>query len=435
MRYEVNMKRIETTCVQGGYTPKNGEPRQIPIVQSTTFKYDTSGDMAKLFDLEASGYFYTRLQNPTNDYVAAKIAELEGGTAGMLTSSGQAANFYAVFNVANAGDHVVAVSAIYGGTFNLFNVTMRKMGVDFTFISPDSTEEEIEAAFKPNTKAVFGETIANPALRMFDIELFAKVAHRHGVPLIVDNTFATPINCRPIEWGADIVTHSTTKYMDGHGAAVGGAIVDGGKFDWMAHADKFPGLCTPDDSYHGITYAEKFGKEGAFITKCTAQLMRDFGSIQSPQNAFLLNLGLESLHVRMQRHCQNGLAVAKYLASDPRIAWVKYPSLEGDKDYELAKKYCPDGTCGVVSFGVKGGRKTAEEFMKGLKIVAIETHVADARSCCLHPASSTHRQLTDKELVDAGVSPDLVRLSCGIENSQDLIDDIKQALDNACIDA
>ncbi len=429
------MKRIETTCVQGGYTPKNGEPRQIPIVQSTTFKYDTSDDMAKLFDLEASGYFYTRLQNPTNDYVAAKIAELEGGTAGMLTSSGQAANFYAVFNIANAGDHVVAVSAIYGGTFNLFNVTMRKMGVDFTFISPDSTEEEIEAAFKPNTKAVFGETIANPALRMFDIELFAKVAHRHGVPLIVDNTFATPINCRPIEWGADIVTHSTTKYMDGHGAAVGGAIVDGGKFDWMAHADKFPGLCTPDDSYHGITYAEKFGKEGAFITKCTAQLMRDFGSIQSPQNAFLLNLGLESLHVRMQCHCQNGLAVAKYLASDPRIAWVKYPSLEGDKDYELAKKYCPDGTCGVVSFGVKGGRKAAEEFMKGLKIVAIETHVADARSCCLHPASSTHRQLTDKELVDAGVSPDLVRLSCGIENSQDLIDDIKQALDNACIDA
>lgn len=435
MRYEVNMKRIETTCVQGGYTPKNGEPRQIPIVQSTTFKYDTSDDMAKLFDLEASGYFYTRLQNPTNDYVAAKIAELEGGTAGMLTSSGQAANFYAVFNIANAGDHVVAVSAIYGGTFNLFNVTMRKMGVDFTFISPDSTEEEIEAAFKPNTKAVFGETIANPALRMFDIELFAKVAHRHGVPLIVDNTFATPVNCRPIEWGADIVTHSTTKYMDGHGAAVGGAIVDGGKFDWLAHADKFPGLCTPDDSYHGITYAEKFGMGGAFITKCTAQLMRDFGSIQSPQNAFLLNLGLESLHVRMQRHCQNGLAVAKYLASDPKIAWVKYPSLEGDKDYELAKKYCPDGTCGVVSFGVKGGRKAAEEFMKGLKIVAIETHVADARSCCLHPASSTHRQLTDKELVDAGVSPDLVRLSCGIENSQDLIDDIKQALDNACIDA
>lgn len=435
MRYEVNMKRIETTCVQGGYTPKNGEPRQIPIIQSTTFKYDTSDDMAKLFDLEASGYFYTRLQNPTNDYVAAKIAELEGGTAGMLTSSGQAANFYAVFNIANAGDHVVAVSAIYGGTYNLFNVTMRKMGVDFTFISPDSTEEEIEAAFRPNTKAVFGETIANPALRMFDIELFAKVAHRHGVPLIVDNTFATPVNCRPIEWGADIVTHSTTKYMDGHGAAVGGAIVDGGKFDWLAHADKFPGLCTPDDSYHGITYAEKFGMGGAFITKCTAQLMRDFGSIQSPQNAFLLNLGLESLHVRMQRHCQNGLAVAKYLASDSRIAWVKYPSLEGDKDFELAKKYCPNGTCGVVSFGVKGGRKAAEAFMKGLKIVAIETHVADARSCCLHPASSTHRQLTDSELVEAGVLPDLVRLSCGLENAQDLIDDIKQALDNADIEA
>lgn len=429
------MKRIETICVQGGYTPKNGEPRQIPIIQSTTFKYDTSDDMAKLFDLEASGYFYTRLQNPTNDYVAAKIAELEGGSAGMLTSSGQAANFYAVFNIANAGDHVISTSSIYGGTYNLFNVTMRKMGVDFTFISPDSTEEEIESAFKPNTKAVFGETIANPALRMFDIELFAKVAHKHGVPLIVDNTFATPINCRPIEWGADIVTHSTTKYMDGHGAAVGGAIVDGGNFDWLAHADKFPGLCTPDESYHGITYAEKFCKGGAFITKCTAQLMRDFGSIQSPQNAFLLNLGLESLHVRMQRHCQNALEVAKYLASDERIAWVKYPSLQGDKDFELAKKYCPSGTCGVVSFGVKGGRKAAEEFMKGLKIVAIETHVADARSCCLHPASSTHRQLTDDELVAAGVSGDLVRLSCGLESALDLIDDIKQALDSAHIEA
>lgn len=429
------MKRIETTCVQGGYTPKNGEPRQIPIIQSTTFKYDTSDDMAKLFDLEASGYFYTRLQNPTNDYVAAKIAELEGGSAGMLTSSGQAANFYAVFNIANAGDHVISTSSVYGGTYNLFNVTMRKMGVDFTFISPDSTEEEIESAFKPNTKAVFGETIANPALRMFDIELFAKVAHKHGVPLIVDNTFATPVNCRPIEWGADIVTHSTTKYMDGHGAAVGGAIVDGGNFDWLAHADKFPGLCTPDESYHGITYAEKFGKGGAFITKCTAQLMRDFGSIQSPQNAFLLNLGLESLHVRMQRHCQNALEVAKYLASDERIAWVKYPSLQGDKDFELAKKYCPSGTCGVVSFGVKGGRKAAEAFMKGLKIVAIETHVADARSCCLHPASSTHRQLTDDELVAAGVSGDLVRLSCGLESALDLINDIKQALDNAHIEA
>ncbi len=429
------MKRIETTCVQGGYTPKNGEPRQIPIIQSTTFKYDTSDDMAKLFDLEASGYFYTRLQNPTNDYVAAKIAELEGGSAGMLTSSGQAANFYSVFNIANAGDHVISTSAIYGGTYNLFNVTMRKMGIDFTFISPDSTEEELESAFKPNTKAVFGETIANPALRMFDIELFAKVAHKHGVPLIVDNTFATPVNCRPIEWGADIVTHSTTKYMDGHGAAVGGAIVDGGNFDWLAHADKFPGLCTPDESYHGITYAEKFGKGGAFITKCTAQLMRDFGSIQSPQNAFLLNLGLESLHVRMQRHCQNALEVAKYLASDERIAWVKYPSLQGDKDFELAKKYCPNGTCGVVSFGVNGGRKAAEAFMKGLKIVAIETHVADARSCCLHPASSTHRQLTDDELVAAGVSGDLVRLSCGLESALDLIDDIKQALDGAHIEA
>lgn len=428
-------KRIETICVQGGYTPGNGEPRQIPIIQSTTFKYDTSDDMAKLFDLEASGYFYTRLQNPTNDYVAKKLAELEGGTAGMLTSSGQAANFYAVFNIANAGDHVISTSAIYGGTYNLFNVTMRKMGVDFTFISPDSTEEEIDAAFKPNTKAIFGETIANPALKMFDIELFARVAHKHGVPLIIDNTFATPINCRPIEWGADIVTHSTTKYLDGHGAAVGGAIVDGGKFDWMAHADKFPGLCTPDDSYHGITYATKFGKEGAFITKCTAQLMRDFGSIQSPQNAFILNLGLESLHVRVARHCENGLAVAKYLQSDLRIEWVKYPGLEGDADYALAQKYCPSGTCGVVSFGVKGGRAKAEEFMKGLKIVAIETHVADARSCCLHPASSTHRQLTDEELYAAGVSPDLVRLSCGLENANDLIDDIKQALDGAHIKA
>lgn len=428
-------KRIETICVQGGYTPKNGEPRQIPIVQSTTFKYDTSEDMAKLFDLEASGYFYTRLQNPTNDYVAKKLAELEGGTAGMLTSSGQAANFYAVFNIANAGDHVISTSAIYGGTYNLFNVTMRKMGVDFTFISPDSTEEEIEAAFKPNTKAVFGETIANPALKMFDIELFAKVAHKHGVPLIIDNTFATPINCRPIEWGADIVTHSTTKYLDGHGATVGGAIIDGGKFDWMAHKGKFPGLCTPDDSYHGITYATKFGKEGAFITKCTAQLMRDFGSIQSPQHAFILNLGLESLHVRVARHCENGLAVAKYLQSDSRIAWVKYPSLEGDADYALAQKYCPSGTCGVVSFGVKGGREKAEAFMKGLKIVAIETHVADARSCCLHPASSTHRQLTDDELYAAGVSPDLVRLSCGLENANDLIDDIKQALDHANVQA
>lgn len=422
-------RKIETTCVQGGYTPKNGEPRQIPIVQSTTFKYDTSQDMAKLFDLEASGYFYTRLQNPTNDYVAAKIAALEGGAAAMLTSSGQAANFYAVFNIANAGDHIVSTATIYGGTFNLFSVTMRKMGIEFTFVAPNCSREDLEKAIRPNTKALFGETIANPALTMFDIEMFAEVAHSHGLPLIVDNTFATPVNCRPIEWGADIVTHSTTKYMDGHGAAVGGAIVDAGKFDWMAHADKFPGLCTPDDSYHGVTYAEKFGKEGAFITKCTAQLMRDFGSIQSPQNAFLLNLGLESLHVRMARHCENGLKVAKYLKSDERIAWVVYPSLEGDENYELAKKYCPNGTCGVVSFGVKGGRAMAEEFMKNLKIIAIETHVADARSCCLHPASATHRQMTDEELLNAGVSPDLVRLSCGIENAEDLIDDIRGALD------
>lgn len=427
---EVYMKRkIETSCVQGGYTPSNGEPRQIPIVQSTTFKYDTSGDMAKLFDLEASGYFYTRLQNPTNDYVAAKITELEGGAAGMLTSSGQAANFYAVFNIANAGDHVVSTSTIYGGTFNLFSVTMRKMGIEFTFIAPNSTKEQIQQAIRPNTKAIFGETIANPALTMFDIEAFAEVAHANGIPLIVDNTFATPVNCRPIEWGADIVTHSTTKYMDGHGAAVGGAIVDSGKFDWIAHADKFPGLCTPDESYHGITYAERFGKEGAFITKCTAQLMRDFGSIQSPQNAFLLNLGLESLHVRMERHCQNALKMAKFLKSDDRISWVVYPSLEGDENYELAKKYCPNGTCGVVSFGVKGGRSNAEEFMKNLKLIAIETHVADARSCCLHPASATHRQMSDDELLAAGVSPDLVRLSCGIENADDLIDDVKQALD------
>ncbi len=422
-------RKIETTCVQGGYTPKNGEPRQIPIVQSTTFKYDTSQDMAKLFDLEASGYFYTRLQNPTNDYVAAKIAALEGGAAAMLTSSGQAANFYAVFNIANAGDHIVSTATIYGGTFNLFSVTMRKMGIEFTFVAPNCSREDLEKAIRPNTKALFGETIANPALTMFDIEMFAEVAHSHGLPLIVDNTFATPVNCRPIEWGADIVTHSTTKYMDGHGAAVGGAIVDAGKFDWMAHADKFPGLCTPDDSYHGVTYAEKFGKEGAFITKCTAQLMRDFGSIQSPQNAFLLNLGLESLHVRMARHCENGLKVAKYLQSDERIAWVVYPSLEGDENYELAKKYCPNGTCGVVSFGVKGGRAMAEEFMKNLKVIAIETHVADARSCCLHPASATHRQMTDEELLNAGVSPDLVRLSCGIENAEDLIDDIRGALD------
>lgn len=420
---------IETKCVQGGYTPGNGEPRQIPIYQSTTFKYDTSEHMGQLFDLEASGYFYSRLQNPTCDLVAAKIAVLEGGTAAMLTSSGQAANFYAVFNVANCGDHVVASSTIYGGTFNLFSVTMKKMGIDFTFVAPDCTEEELAAAFKPNTKAVFGETIANPALSVLDIERFANAAHAHGVPLIIDNTFATPINCRPIEWGADIVTHSTTKYMDGHGAAVGGCIVDSGNFDWLAHADKFPGLCTPDDSYHGITYAEKFGQGGAFITKATAQLMRDFGSTQSPQSAFLLNLGLESLHVRIPRHCENGLAVAKYLKNHDLISYVIYPGLEGDKYYETAKKYLPNGSCGVVSFGIKGGRKAAEAFMGHLKTAAIETHVADARTCCLHPASSTHRQMTDAELAAAGVPADMVRLSCGLENAQDLIDDIAQALE------
>ena len=421
--------RIETKCVQGGYTPGNGEPRQIPIYQSTTFKYDTSEHMGQLFDLEASGYFYSRLQNPTCDLVAAKIATLEGGTAAMLTSSGQAANFYAVFNVANCGDHVVASSTIYGGTFNLFSVTMKKMGIDFTFVAPDCTEEELAAAFKPNTKAVFGETIANPALSVLDIERFANAAHAHGVPLIIDNTFATPINCRPIEWGADIVTHSTTKYMDGHGAAVGGCIIDSGNFDWLAHADKFPGLCTPDDSYHGITYAEKFGQGGAFITKATAQLMRDFGSTQSPQSAFLLNLGLESLHVRIPRHCENGLAVAKYLKNHDLISYVIYPGLEGDKYYETAKKYLPNGSCGVVSFGVKGGRKAAEAFMGHLKTAAIETHVADARTCCLHPASSTHRQMTDAELAAAGVPADMVRLSCGLENAQALIDDIAQALE------
>ena len=425
----MNNRNIETKCVQGGYTPKNGEPRQIPIVQSTTFKYDTSEDMGKLFDLEASGYFYTRLQNPTNDYVAAKICELEGGTAAMLTSSGQAASFFSVFNLASAGDHVISSSTIYGGTYNLFAVTMKRMGIDFTFVKPDCSDEELAAAFKENTKAVFGETIANPALAVLDIERFANAAHAHGVPLIIDNTFATPVNCRPIEWGADIVIHSTTKYMDGHGAGVGGCIVDSGKFDWMKHADKFPGLCTPDDSYHGITYAEKFGMAGAFITKATAQLMRDFGSIQSPQNAFLLNLGLESLHLRMKKHCENGLAVAKYLKNHPKIAWVIYPSLEGDKYYDLAQKYLPGGSCGVVSFGVKGGRAAAEKFMKSLRLAAIETHVADARTCCLHPANATHRQMNDDELAAAGISPDLVRFSCGIENSDDLISDISQALD------
>ncbi len=422
--------RIETTCVQGGYTPKNGEPRQIPIIQSTTFKYATSEEMGKLFDLEASGYFYSRLQNPTCDSVAAKICELEGGTAAMLTSSGQAASFFSIFNIASCGDHVVASSALYGGTYNLFAVTMKRMGIDFTFVSPNCTEDELNAAFKNNTKAVFGETIANPALNVLDIEKFANAAHAHGCPLIIDNTFATPVNCRPFEWGADIVTHSTTKYMDGHGAAVGGCIVDSGKFDWTKYPDKFPGLCYPDDSYHGITYTERFGLEGAFITKATAQLMRDFGCSPAPQSAFILNLGLESLHLRMKRHCENAQAVAEYLEKHPKIAWVKYCGLKGDSDYELAQKYLPNGSCGVVSFGVKGGRSAAEVFMKNLKIAAIETHVADARTCCLHPANATHRQMNDEELKAAGVAPDLIRFSCGIENAQDLIEDIEQALSN-----
>jgi len=421
--------RIETRCVQGGYTPGNGEPRQIPIIQSTTFKYSTSEDMGKLFDLEASGYFYSRLQNPTCDTVAARIAALEGGSAAMLTSSGQAANFFAVFNIASNGDHVVASSAIYGGTYNLFAVTMKRMGVDFTFVAPNCTEDELRAAIRPNTKAVFGETIANPALSVLDIELYARVAHENGIPLIIDNTFATPINCRPFEWGADIVTHSTTKYMDGHGSAVGGCIVDSGKFDWAA-SGKFDCLCTPDESYHGVNYYERFGKEGAFITKATAQLMRDFGCTQSPQSAFLLGLGLESLHVRMQRHCENGLAVAKFLKSHKNVTWVKYPDLEGDEFYDLAKKYLPNGSCGVVSFGVKGGRSAAEKFMKNMKLGAIETHVADARTCCLHPASATHRQMNDDELRAAGVSPDLIRYSCGIESAEDLIDDLRQALES-----
>ena len=422
---------IETICVQGGYCPGSGEPRQIPIVQSTTFKYDTSEDMGKLFDLEAEGYFYSRLQNPTCDGVAKKIAQLEGGAAAMLTSSGQAANFYAVFNIASCGDHVVASSSIYGGTYNLFAVTMKKMGVEFTFVSPDCSPEELDAAFRPNTKAVFGETIANPALTVLDIEKFASAAHSHGVPLIVDNTFATPILCRPLEWGADIVTHSTTKYMDGHAAALGGCIVDGGKFDWMAHADKFPGLCTPDESYHGVIYAQRFGREGAFIQKATAQLMRDLGSMMSPQSAFILNLGLESLHVRMERHCENAQAVAEYLQKHPKITWVRYSGLPGDAYHEAAKKYLPKGSCGVVSFGVKGGRDAAETFMKHLKLGTIATHVADARTCCLHPASSTHRQMNDAELDAAGVGADLVRLSVGLESKEGLIADLEQALAEA----
>jgi len=422
--------RTETLCIQAGYTPGNGEPRQIPIIQSTTFKYATSEDMGKLFDLEAEGYFYSRLANPTCDHVAAKICALEGGSAAMLTSSGQAANFFAVFNIAGCGDHIVASTAIYGGTFNLFSVTMKRMGLDVTFIDPDCTEEELNAAFKPNTKAVFGETIANPALTVLDIEKFAKAAHAHGVPLIVDNTFATPINCRPFEWGADIVTHSTTKYMDGHASAVGGCIVDSGNFDWTKYADKFPGLTTPDDSYHGVTYTERFGIGGAFITKCTAQLMRDFGCGQSPQSAFILNLGLESLPFRMKQHCANADAISKYLKNHPKVNWVKYCGLEGDKYYALGQKYLPNGSCGVISFGLQGGRKAAEVFMKHLKLGSIETHVADSRTCCLHPASATHRQMTDEQLDAAGVGADLIRLSCGLENVEDLIADIAQALEH-----
>lgn len=420
---------INTRCVQAGYTPGNGEPRQIPIIQSTTFKYDTSEDMGKLFDLEATGYFYSRLQNPTCDTVAAKICNLEGGSAAMLTSSGQAANFFALFNICEAGDHIVASSSIYGGTFNLIAVTMAKMGIEATFVSPDASEEELSAAFKENTRAMFGETIANPALTVLDIEKFARVAHKHGVPLVVDNTFPTPVNCRPIEWGADIITHSTTKYMDGHGAAVGGAIIDSGKFDWMAHKDKFPGLTAPDESYHGLIYAEKFGKEGAFITKAVVQLMRDLGCVQSPQSAFMLNLGLESLHVRMARHVENGQAVAEFLERQPQVVSVNYPGLKSNKYNSLAQKYLPKGGCGVVSFELKGGRKAAETFMKNLKLAAIETHVADARTCCLNPATSTHRQLTEEQLTEAGIPAGLVRMSCGLEDKVDLINDLKQALE------
>lgn len=419
--------KLDTICVQGTYKPKNGEPRVIPIIQSTTYKYDSSVEMGNLFDLKESGYFYSRLQNPTCDNVAAKIAALEGGVAGMLTGSGQAANFYAVFNIAQAGDHIVASSAIYGGTYNLFNVTMRKLGIDFTFVPPHATEDEIQAAIKPNTKAIFGETISNPSLDVLDIEVFAKVAHKNGIPLIVDNTFATPINCRAFDWGVDIVTHSTTKYMEGHASTIGGAIVDSGNFDWTQN-DKFPGLTTPDESYHGIVYADTFGK-GAYITKATVQLMRDLGSVQSPNDAFLLNVGLESLHLRVQRHCENALKVAKYLQNHPKITWVKCAMLEDDDQHALAQKYMPNGTCGVVSFGIKGGREAATTFMDSLKLAAIVTHVADARTCCLHPASTTHRQLTDEQLEECGVSPDLVRFSCGIEAAEDIIDDIAQALD------
>ena len=419
--------RKETMCVQAGYTPRNGEARILPIYQSTTFKYDSSEQMGRLFDLEESGYFYTRLHNPTNDAVAAKIAALEGGVGAMLTSSGQAANFYALFNICEAGDHIVSSAQIYGGTFNLLNVTLRKLGIETTFVSVDASEEEIAAAFKPNTKALFGETISNPSINVLDIEKFAKVAHDHGVPLIVDNTFATPINCRPFEWGADIVTHSTTKYMDGHAMTVGGVIVDSGNFDWSKHADRFPGLTTPDESYHGITYTEKFGRL-AYITKATSQLMRDLGSIQSPHNAFLINVGLETLHLRMPRHCSNALTVAKWLEDNPKVAWVNYCDLPGNQYYDLAKKYMPHGSCGVMSFGLKGSRADAERFMDNLKLISIVTHVADARSCVLHPASHTHRQLSDEQLVEAGVAPDLIRLSVGIENVDDIIADLDQAM-------
>ncbi len=420
---------IETICLQGGYNPGNGQPRQLPIIQSTTYRYETSADMGKLFDLDSDGYMYSRLSNPTCDLVAKKIAALEGGSAAMLTSSGQAANFYAVFNIASCGDHIVSSSTIYGGTFNLFSVTMKRMGIDFTFVDPDCSQEELDSAFRPNTKAVFGETIANPALTVLDIEKFAKAAHDHGVPLIVDNTFATPVNCRPFEWGADIITHSTTKYMEGHAATIGGCIVDSGKFDWAKYPEKFPGLCTPDESYHGVIYTEKFGLEGAFINKAVAQLMRDFGSTPSPQSAFLLNLGLESLPVRMERHCSNALKMAQFLESSEKISWVNYPNLPSNKYYEMACKYLPKGSCGVISFGIKGGRQAAEEFMGHLTLASIETHVADSRTCCLHPASSTHRQMNDEQLEAAGVSPDLIRLSVGLENIDDLIDDVKSALE------
>ncbi len=418
--------KLDTICVQGAYKPKSGEPRVVPIIQSTTYKYDSSDAMGDLFDLKTSGYFYSRLQNPTCDYAAAKIALLEGGVAGMLTASGQAANFYAVFNIAQAGDHVVSSSAIYGGTFNLFNVTMRKLGIDFTFIPPTATKEEIQAAIKPNTKCIFGETISNPSLDILDIELFAQVAHENGIPLIIDNTFATPVNCRPFEFGCDIVTHSTTKYMEGHASTIGGAIVDSGKFNWEQN-NKFPGLTTPDESYHGLTYSKDFG-EAAYITKATVQLMRDLGSIQAPQNAFLLNVGLETLHLRMARHCENAKKVAEYLKNNEKISWVKCAMLEDDEQYDLAQKYMPNGTCGVVSFGIKGGRKAATVFMDSLQLAAIVTHVADARTCCLHPASTTHRQLSDSELEECGVTPDLLRLSCGIEAAEDIIEDIQQAL-------